>query len=375
MKFEFRIPKSARLRAHISQRSNLKYMKIVMDQFDERHREDFCNSSLGYLADVPDTILCPTHLAASFQNHPHREAIWVYEALLEVGEHFVERLYLYATLRHIDAEAQQPYFSTLVPEDSEEEVSKGGRSEEQTSGGDEEKGASGSDPDGEDSEDIGESHGKGSSAGEDTRDGARGASSSPRPPRDPSPKRRSTTQARTVGTSAPSLTRGNVEELLLDQRILFEMRLRTVKLEIQQHVTLECTSLREFLATLVARAGPTTAEPVTRAETEAGVSGVLYQKYCSYFNCDVDVYGGPAEPCPYELDIAIDTGNMQDATHIAPSQDNLNLPVPAASEEVQRATEPSNDTEDDDEEADGCDAMDGDGVVTEVPASGPVPEV
>ncbi|CAA2981199.1 Hypothetical predicted protein [Olea europaea subsp. europaea] len=91
---------------------------------------------------------------------------------------------------------------------------------------------------------------------------------------------------------------------------------------------------------------------------------------------DVDVYGGPAEPCPYESDIAIDTRNIQDAAHIAQSQDDLNLPVPAASEEVQDAgaTEPSNDVGDDDEEANGCDVTDGDGVVTEVPALRPVPE-
>ncbi|CAA3032664.1 Hypothetical predicted protein [Olea europaea subsp. europaea] len=54
MEFEFRISKSARLRGHISQRSNLKYVKTVMDHFDERHWEDFRNSSLGYLADVPN---------------------------------------------------------------------------------------------------------------------------------------------------------------------------------------------------------------------------------------------------------------------------------------------------------------------------------
>ncbi|CAA3023368.1 Hypothetical predicted protein [Olea europaea subsp. europaea] len=54
MGFEFLIPKDTRLRAHISQRSNLKYVKIVMGHFDERQCEDFRNSPLGYLADVPD---------------------------------------------------------------------------------------------------------------------------------------------------------------------------------------------------------------------------------------------------------------------------------------------------------------------------------
>ncbi|CAA2973241.1 Hypothetical predicted protein [Olea europaea subsp. europaea] len=420
MEFEFRIPESARLRAHISQRSNLKYVKIVMDQFDERHREDFRNTSLGYLAVVPDIqfsaqliqqlVFRTIHTdklrllhgfrctwAKKFQKAKRRKEkeitytvhgfsiamqVWAYEALPEVGERFTERvgerlprllhwsarkqpqhhtydaffknikLHVYTTLRPTDAEAQQPYFLTLVSydeppipilddiarivvapqfntssddghdgrhaarEDSEEEASEGGRSEEQTSGGDEEKGALGSDPDGEDSKDTGESHGEGSSAGEDTRGGARGTSSSPRSLRDPSPERRSTTQARVVGTSAPGLTRGDVEELLLDQRILFEMRLQTVKLEIQQTYDEGRDGGR--------RLGFFTRRRLWRTR----------------------------EAMPYESDIAIDTGNMQDAG----------------------ATEPSNDAGDNDEEVDGYDAMDGDGVVTEVPAPGPVLE-
>ncbi|CAA2993043.1 Hypothetical predicted protein [Olea europaea subsp. europaea] len=139
------------------------------------------------------------------------------------------------------------------------------------------------------------------------------------------------------------------------------MQLRTVKLEIQQHVTFECTSLREFLGTLVARPGSTTAEPAMRVEKEADVSGSLPE----------DLYGGPAEPCPYESDIAINTGNMQD---IVPSQDDLNLPVPAASEEVQDAgtTEPLNDVGDDDEEVDGCDTTDGDDKLTGYIGSGSI---
>ncbi|CAA2969317.1 Hypothetical predicted protein [Olea europaea subsp. europaea] len=406
MEFEFRISESARLRAHISQHSNLKYVKIVTDHFDERYWEDFRNSSLGYLADVLDIqfsaqliqqlvfrtirtdkvyelwfsvqrrlmrfglqeymlvtgLRCGAFLegakfdrllkrrrlkerrllhgfrgtwAKKFQKAKRRKEkeityivhgfpialqVWAYEALPE------DRCR--ATVNASGDDDRDGGHTTR--KDLEEEASVGGRSEEQTSGGDEEKGALGSDPEGEDSEDTSEPHDEGSNVGEDTRGGARGASSSPQPPRDPSLERRSTTQARAVGTSAPGLSRGDVEELLLDQRILFEMRLRIVKLEIQQHVTSVCTSLREFLGTLVARAGPTTAEPATRAKMEAGVSGSLPK----------DVYGGPTEPCPYESDIAIDIGNMQDVAHIAPRQDDPNLPVPAASEEMQEPRSP-----------------------------------
>ncbi|CAA3016726.1 Hypothetical predicted protein [Olea europaea subsp. europaea] len=55
----------------------------------------------------------------------------------------------------------------------------------------------------------------------------------------------------------PTVTREDVEGMLLDQRILFEMRLRPVKLEIMQHVTEEFARLRDFLSTLVPPSGGT----------------------------------------------------------------------------------------------------------------------
>ncbi|CAA2967025.1 Hypothetical predicted protein [Olea europaea subsp. europaea] len=54
MEFDYCIPKEARLRAHISQRSNLKYVKTVMDVFDDRQRDEFRNSPFGYLAEVAE---------------------------------------------------------------------------------------------------------------------------------------------------------------------------------------------------------------------------------------------------------------------------------------------------------------------------------
>ncbi|CAA3008642.1 Hypothetical predicted protein [Olea europaea subsp. europaea] len=59
--------------------------------------------------------------------------------------------------------------------------------------------------------------------------------------------------------------REDVEGMLYDQRILFEMRLRTVKLEIMQHLTEEFTRLRDVLSTLVPPSSGTstfTAAPV-----------------------------------------------------------------------------------------------------------------
>ncbi|XP_022880715.1 uncharacterized protein LOC111397983 [Olea europaea var. sylvestris] len=54
MEFDYCIPEEARLRAHISQRSNLKYVKTVMDIFDDRQRDEFRNSPLWYLAEVAE---------------------------------------------------------------------------------------------------------------------------------------------------------------------------------------------------------------------------------------------------------------------------------------------------------------------------------
>ncbi|CAA2998469.1 Hypothetical predicted protein [Olea europaea subsp. europaea] len=79
-------------------------------------------------------------------------------------------------------------------------------------------------------------------------------------------------EKRAVGISGSSLTRGEVEELLLDQRIFLEIRLRTVKLEIEQHVTSEFKKLQEFLATLMAPAGQTTAAVATPVDIDAKVS-------------------------------------------------------------------------------------------------------
>ncbi|CAA2975411.1 cell number regulator 6-like [Olea europaea subsp. europaea] len=100
------------------------------------------------------------------------------------------------------------------------------------------------------------------------------------------------------GTYGASLTREKVEELLLDQRILIEMRLRIVKLEIIQHVTSEFTKLREFIATLVPPSGPIPTAAVTDVVTEAVVLGSLPQ----------DIYGGQMEPCPNEQDMPVPTG-------------------------------------------------------------------
>ncbi|CAA2975373.1 Protein S-acyltransferase 24 [Olea europaea subsp. europaea] len=54
MKFQFWAPENVRLPPRISQRSNLKNIKTVIDNLDDRLRADFRNSCLGFLADVPE---------------------------------------------------------------------------------------------------------------------------------------------------------------------------------------------------------------------------------------------------------------------------------------------------------------------------------
>ncbi|CAA3002939.1 Hypothetical predicted protein [Olea europaea subsp. europaea] len=54
MKFQFWVLKNARLPACISQRSNLKYIKTVIEHFDDRLRADLCNSCLEFLADISE---------------------------------------------------------------------------------------------------------------------------------------------------------------------------------------------------------------------------------------------------------------------------------------------------------------------------------
>ncbi|CAA2985646.1 Hypothetical predicted protein [Olea europaea subsp. europaea] len=286
VEFEYLVAQDARLRAHISQRSNLKYVKTVMDHFDEQQCEDFRNSPprnklwfnvQGHLmrfglqeyalvtrlrcglfqeGDDFDRLIERKRLkerfrgsfARKFQKAKRRKEKEI--TCTVHGFPIVMQLYVYATLRPTDTEVEQPYFSTLVSyddplvpvlddmartihapqfhsshagsgvggqsgrQDLDDGVHSGESGESETSEDDDSDGQLGSDRDSDDSDDIGESS---------------------TPPTTPfsSPVRGPTARTRPIRTSASSLTRGEVEELLLDQRILFEMRLRTVKLEIQ----------------------------------------------------------------------------------------------------------------------------------------------
>ncbi|CAA2995452.1 Hypothetical predicted protein [Olea europaea subsp. europaea] len=91
MEFEFLILEDVRLRVHISQRSNLKYMKIVVDHFDERQHEDFSNSSLGYLAEVLDIQFSAQLIQQLVFKSVHAEK--VNELWFNVQGHLIDSVY------------------------------------------------------------------------------------------------------------------------------------------------------------------------------------------------------------------------------------------------------------------------------------------
>ncbi|CAA2981926.1 Hypothetical predicted protein [Olea europaea subsp. europaea] len=310
------------------------------------------------------------------------------------------QLHVYTTIHPTDVEAEQQYFFALVSyddppvpvlddiartvvgpqfnashagngsggqltrQDFDNGVSSGGSTEDETSEDDDGDRQSGSDRDDDDTEDSGVGACERSSDGEDTRRGQTGASSTPRVPHVSSPVRGPTMETRPIGTSGSNLTRGEVEELLLDQRILLEMQLRTVKLEIEQHVMSECKKFRDFLTTFVALAGPTPIAVATPTDTEAEV---------------LDVNGGDVEPFSDEQDIRADTGTAHvqaNGGDIVPCLDDEHHLMPAATDEqldggvmeCSHAT-PINDTE-----FEGYDVMDDDGDLTEIPVPATVAE-
>ncbi|CAA2992939.1 Hypothetical predicted protein [Olea europaea subsp. europaea] len=98
----------------------------------------------------------------------------------------------------------------------------------------------------------------------------------------------STSHVRQGQTSGASLTRDEVEELLLDQRTLIKIRLRTVKLEIVQHVTDEFVKVKDFISTLVPPAPSRSTPPTAQAANEPTVLATSVH----------DGNGGETDPVP-----------------------------------------------------------------------------
>ncbi|CAA2982465.1 Hypothetical predicted protein [Olea europaea subsp. europaea] len=135
-------------------------------------------------------------------------------------------------------------------------VSSGGGSEDDDESGDSEDEGAGEETGGDKSGDSnGEVSDEGDSEDDHTRTPqTRTYSSLPMHKRTSPIHAPSTSHVRQSQTSGASLTRDEVEELLLDQRTLIKIRLRTVKLEIMHHVTNEfvkAVNEPTVLATLV----------------------------------------------------------------------------------------------------------------------------
>ncbi|CAA2970027.1 Hypothetical predicted protein [Olea europaea subsp. europaea] len=359
MEFEFCIPKEVRLRAHISQHSNLKLVKTLMDYFDERQPEDFRNSSLGYLAEDPN-IQFSTQLNQqlvfrtvrtdklyelwfSVQGHLKKFGLQEYVLVTELRcgsfpegaeyERVLQRRtlkerrttamtsslvgtetatisypHVYVTLRPTDVEAQQPCFFTLVSYDDPlvlvlDDIARTVVAPQFSASGD-------------DSCDGG--HAGREDSDEETSKGG------------------SSEEQRSEGDKEKGASGSNPDDEDSEDTGEFEGDRSSVS-----------------------------------KDTHGGDRGASSSPRPSQ-----DVYGGPAEPCPNEQDIPVDTENMQDAAHFAPCHDDVNLPVAAATEEVQDAgaAEPSNAVEDNDDDAEGCDVTECEGIVTEFAAPRPVLE-
>ncbi|CAA2993347.1 Hypothetical predicted protein [Olea europaea subsp. europaea] len=124
------------------------------------------------------------------------------------------------------------------------------------------------------------------------------------------------------------------------------------------HVTFQCTRLREFIAAYVAPPTPTTIPSMIVPIFEAGISGSLPQDGAHVAPYPDDVH----EPLPTSIDDLQDGGRNQ--PHMA---------MPDLNDGA--VTEPSHVVGVSDVELDGCNVMNGEGVVAKVPVPTPVPEV
>ncbi|CAA3000337.1 Hypothetical predicted protein [Olea europaea subsp. europaea] len=146
-------------------------------------------------------------------------------------------------------------------------------------------------------------------------------------------------------------------DMLLDQRILFEMWLCTVKLEIMQHVSDEFKKLKDFISTIVPASGSTTTACATDVDPEPRLSD--YEGFAGHHpspdgideDMGIDKQEGDGmcineehmEPCLDEQDMPLPSGteSLQDIAHIQPCPEDHPVPEPSTIEEVQGGHHPS----------------------------------
>ncbi|CAA2933634.1 Hypothetical predicted protein [Olea europaea subsp. europaea] len=375
MEFDYCIPEEARLRAHISQRSNLKYVKTVMDVFDDRQRDEFRNSPFGYLAEVAEiqfsaqliqqlvfrTIRTDkvNELWFNVQGNMMRFGLQEYTLVTGLrcgvfpkGDEF-DRVLERRRLK----ESRLSAFAARIPGFLGKEISEG--EEEAREGGYVHYSW------------ISHCH-----AGLGVRDSSRDwgmfwSESWEQMPRLLRWSTRKQPQHRTYDAFFKNV----------------RVWIPRVTFEIEQHVTSECKKLRAFFATLVAPPAPTPVPAAMPADTEGGVSGSISQ----------EIRGGEMEHSPDERDMRADTGtaHVQDGGDIAARPDNVHDPLPVATDEQigtlscggqmepifavpnlndGGAMEPSHAAPSNDADLQGCDVTDGDGDLAEVPVPASVAE-
>ncbi|CAA3010078.1 Hypothetical predicted protein [Olea europaea subsp. europaea] len=161
----------------------------------------------------------------------------------------------------------------------------------------------------------------------------------------------STSHVRPTATAGSSLTADDVQGMLLDQRILFEMRLRTVKLEIMQHVSGEFKKLKDFISTIIPASGSITTACAADVDLEPRQSdyGGFAGHHPSPDGIDKDmgidrqegdgmcINEEHMEPCLDEQDMPLSTGteSLQDIAHIQPCPEDHPVPESSTIEKVQ----------------------------------------
>ncbi|CAA2986374.1 Hypothetical predicted protein [Olea europaea subsp. europaea] len=400
--------------SRISQRSNLKYVKTVMDHFDSRLRVDFRNSCLGLLVDVPEiqfsaqlilTLVCrgihcdKSHeLWFNVQGHLTQFGLQEYDIITRLhagsfseGDWYTKALekrrlkekyfkslekiscaQLEKTFVHVSTPQADRYklglalivervitalddnvgidedtlslvdnlelfFSTPGPKsvvepqfheaasangehdgsamsDDHDDESGTRVEDDKTSASDDRQTPEGNGDDGFKADESGDSSRDTSSetgAGdtEDDEDASgRQSGALPTPMDAPS------TSALQGTRGGLTMTREGVEGMLLDQHILIEMRLLTVKLEIIQHVIEEFARLRDFITTLLPSSGGTSTSTIAHVVNEQNIWDDIHE---------MDGEGGD-ERSPHNDDHA-DEGEIQEVNggdERSPQDDN-----------------------------------------------------
>ncbi|CAA2995277.1 Hypothetical predicted protein [Olea europaea subsp. europaea] len=136
----------------------------------------------------------------------------------------------------------------------------------------------------------------------------------------------STSYARPTAIVGSSLSTDNVQGMLLDQKILIEMRLPTVKLEIMQHVSDEFKKLKKFISTVVSASSSTTTTRTADVGPEPKQSD--YGDFADYVGHHPSL-DGP------DKDMGINRQEGDDIAHTQPCPDDHPVPMPTRIEEVQ----------------------------------------